>query len=236
MTNDPKPAAERNGQHPIFRVQRIGAAVVALILWVFAILGFVGHVGFFATRGAHVAGMTSNGLLSTISLVVGAVLLAAAVRGGRAASTTCVVIGGLFVLSGLLNLIVLNSSANILSFTMPNVVFSLVVGLVLLTIGLYGRASGQLPADNPYRQARGGVNPVSRLWHDEDLAQEAPADPAAEERRLAEIEDMAEAEHAVAEGTATPEQRRAVAEDAARRTQQQRTTAWRKAARDQADR
>jgi hypothetical protein len=236
MTNDAKPAAGSNGQHPVFRVQRIGAAVIALILWVFAVLGFVGHVGFFSTRGAHVAGLTTNGLLSTVSLVVGAVLVLAAVRGGRMSSTTCIVVGGLFVLGGLLSLFVLNTSADILAFTMPNVAFSLVVGLILLSIGLYGRGSGQLPPDSPYRQERGGVNPMSRIWHDEDLAQEQSADPEADERRLAEINDMAEAEHAVAEGSATPEQRRKVTEDTEHRTRQRRTAAWRRAERDEVDR
>jgi hypothetical protein len=221
-----------DSNHPIFLVHRIGAAVVALILWAFAILGFLSGTGFVTTRGAHALGMTGNGLLSTISVVVGVALAVAAVLGGPIASTVCVVIGGLFVLSGLLNLIVLDGPHNILAFTMPNVVFSLVIGLILLVIGLFGRGSGQLPADNPYRQLRGGANPLSRIWHDEDLAQGVTDDPAAAERRIGEITEMAEAEHAVAEGEATDEQQRKVMTDATRRAVASRTANWQRARHD----
>lgn len=217
-----------NTGHPIFWVHRIGAVVVALVLWTFAILGFLSHVGFFAVHGAPVLGMTGNGLLSTVSVVVGAVLVVAAVLGGPVASTTCAVVGGLFVLSGLLDLIVLGKPQNFLAFTMPNVIFSLVVGLALLSIGLYGRGSAQLPADNPYRQARG--NRMARIWHGEDFTQEPVTDPAAAERRLDEITEQADAEHAVAEGEASPAQERQVLADAARRAEEQRTAAWQRAA------
>jgi hypothetical protein len=214
-------------QHPVLRVHRWGAVVLALILWAFGILGFLGHSGFFSTHGTHVAGMTSNGLLSTISLLVGAVLIGAAARGARAASTACVVIGGLFILSGLLNLIgLVHPNLNVLAFTMPNVIFSLVVGLALLSVGLYGRASSQLPADNPYRQSRGGDNPLSRVWQGEQLAQGPVQDVDAEERRLAETTQMAEAEHAFAEGTATQDQERAVLRDAHQRAAERREDAW----------
>jgi hypothetical protein len=221
-----------DGKHPVFLVHRIGAAVVALILWGFAILGFLSGTGFVTTHGTHALGMTGNGLLSTISVVVGVVLAVAAVLGGRIASTVCVVVGGLSVLSGLLNLIVLDGPANFLAFTMTNIVFSLVVGLILLTIGLFGRGSGQLPADNPYRPARGGGNWLSRIWHDEDLAQEGAVDPAATERRIEEITEMAEAEHAFAEGKATAEQERKVIADAERRAVQRRRANWRRARKD----
>src|ERR1700744_4481630 len=92
-------------RHPVFWVHRIGAVVGALVLWAFGILGFLGHSGFFAPTGSHVLGITGNGLLSTISMVVGAILIVAAAVSGPLASTTCVIVGGLFVLSGLLNLI-----------------------------------------------------------------------------------------------------------------------------------
>jgi hypothetical protein len=225
----PTTEQEQDKKHPVFRVHRIGAVVVALVLWVFAALGFASGTGFVTTQGAHALGMTGNGLLSTISVVVGVALVVAAARGGPVASTACAVIGGLFVLSGLLNLIVLNGPHNFLAFTMPNIIFSLVVGLILLTIGLYGRGSGQLPADNPYRRARGGSNPMSRIWHDEDLAQDSDVDPEYAEQRLAEISDQARAEYAVAQGTASPEQEREVMADAVARAEERRKTAWRRA-------
>jgi hypothetical protein len=215
--------------HPIFRIHRIGAAAVAAILWAFGILGFLGHPGFVATHGTNVLGMTCNGLLATISIVMGAILIVAAIRVGTSASTAAAVIGALFVLSGLLNMIVLHRTINFLAFTMPNVIFSLVVGIGLLFIGLYGRASGQLPADNPFRRAHGGENRLATLWHGEGMTKGPDTDPAAAERRLDEIEELAEAEHAMAEGRASEEQEREVIADTAARARERRRANWRRA-------
>jgi hypothetical protein len=217
-----------DARHPLFWVHRIGAAVVALVLWAFAGVSFASTPGFVTTHGARALGMTGNGLLATISVVVGAILVVAAVLGGPIASTTCVVLGGLFLVSGLGNLFVLNGPANYLAFTFPNVAFSLVVGLVLLSIGLYGRASGQLPADNPYRQARGGRNWMAWFWHDDDLAQ--TRDVSEDDlRRLDEETELAKAEHALAEGEATPQQEQQVIADAEQRAARRRSEAWRRA-------
>jgi hypothetical protein len=223
---------EMDTRHPIFRVHRIGAAVVAVVLWAFGILGLLGRPGFVSTQGTNVFGMTCNGLLATISLVMGAVLIIAAIRVGPAASTAAVVIGALFVLSGLLNMIVLHRSINYLAFTMPNVIFSLVVGIALLFIGLYGRASGQLPADNPFRRAR-GQSTLATVWHGEGMLKEASAMSTEQaQRRLDEIEELAEAEHAMAEGTASPQQEREVVADSAARARERRRDNWRRAGRE----
>lgn len=229
MTTRHRADSRQERAHPIFRVHRVGALVVGLILWAFAGLGFANHPGFLAIRGVHVAGMTSNGLLAVISVIVGAILVGVAVVGGRLASLVCAVLGGLFVLSGLVNLFVLYGNRNYLAFTMPNVIFSLIVGLLLLGVGLYGRSSGQLPADSPFRRAHGGRNLMARVWHDEDLAQEPIEDEAAALRRIDEVAPLAEAEHAVTEGTATPEQEREVMADARHRAVERREAAWRRA-------
>ncbi len=217
--------------HPVFWVHRIGAALVALVLWAFAGLGFATGTGFLTTHGARALGMTGNGLLSTISVVVGVILALAAIVGGPLASTTCVVIAALFLVSGLANMFVLNGPHNLLAFTFPNVAFSLVVGVVLLSIGLYGRASAQLPADNPFRQRHGGRNRLANFWHGEDFAQ-TEEDLPEDTKRLAEDTRLAEAEHAFAEGEASPEQEREILADAKRRAVRRRREAWDRAARD----
>ena len=135
-------------------VHRIGAVLVALVLLVFGLLGFAGGLAYFSTRGEPVLGLSSNGLLSTISVVTAAVLITAAVRGPRIASTVMMVVGVLFLLSAFANLAVLNTGLNVLAFRFPNVVFSVVAGLVLLFLGAYGRVSGNLPPDSPYAHPR----------------------------------------------------------------------------------
>lgn len=208
-------------------VHRVGAAALGLALGVFGILGLVDRLGFFETTGQPVLGLNSNGLLSIISLVVGAVLIVSGVRGGPTASTVTAVVGVLFLLSGLLNLAVLDSGLNFLAFTISNVFFSLVSGMLLLTLGLYGRVSGGLPADNPYRQARQAKTaPGTR--HPGDPA----PDPSRDAERTAELDKFAHAEQLVAEGLASQEQERMVERDRRARAQAEHDRAWAHARRD----
>ncbi|AOS65086.1 DUF4383 domain-containing protein [Actinoalloteichus hymeniacidonis] len=210
---------------PLSTVYRVGAGLIGAGLILFGLLALIARVQFFSTEGQPVLGMSSNGLLAVISLVVGAILIGSALIGGVVASTTAIVIGVLFLVSGMANLAVIRTPLNVFAFTLPNVVFSLVVGMLLLFLGLYGRLSGGLPEDNPFVRARHHEDPR------DDHSHLHPAD----RRRLAEIEPLARAEHAVAEGEATPEQERLVADDAERRAQQRQQEAWRNYERDQRD-
>ncbi|WP_138733315.1 DUF4383 domain-containing protein [Modestobacter excelsi] len=207
-------SAQEEGLVPA--VHRTGAVVVAAVIAAFGVLGLVNGLAYFSTDGQRVAGLSSNGLLSTISLVTAAVLVAAALRGSRVASTTMLVIGVLFLVSALANLAVLETDLNILAFSMANVIFSIVAGLVLLTLGAYGRVSGNLPVDSPYRAGGDGVP------DDDDTSQQLPETPA---ERAAE-RAMRNAELAVVERRATPDQQRRVAAMAEVRTRADRRAVW----------
>jgi hypothetical protein len=177
----------------VYAVQRAGAVLVALFLLLFGLLGFASGQAFFSTRGQSVLGMSSSGLLSTLSVVVAVVLLAAATRSPRTASTVMLVLGPLFLLSALVNSIVLGTGLNVLAFEMSNVIFSVVVGLPMLLLGAYGRIGSRLPPDSPY------AHPDT---DDEDVVDERPSTP----EEVAAEEAMREAEIAVVQHTATPEQ------------------------------
>ena len=208
------PARQRPGLGSrVFVVQRTGAVLVALFLLVFALLGFAGGLDFFSTEGERILGMSSNGLLSTISVVMALVLLAAAARGPRVASTVMIGAGSLFLLSALVNLAVLQTSFNILAFRVENVVFSVVVGLFLLVLGAYGRIGGHLPPDSPYAHA---APPA-----DDDL-DELPSTP----DEFAAEDAMRDAEVAVSEHRATDDQRRRVAAMAREHTRRGRREVW----------
>jgi hypothetical protein len=177
----------------VYAVQRTGAALVALFLLVFGLLGLAGGQAFFSTRGQTVLGLSTNGLLSTLSVVVGVVLLVAAARSARAASTVMLVLGPLFLLSALVNSMVLGTQANVLAFEMSNVIFSVAVGLPMLLLGAYGRIGSRLPPDSPY------VHPHP---DEDDVIDERPRTP----EEVAAEEAMREAEIAVVQHTATPDQ------------------------------
>ncbi|MFG3205024.1 DUF4383 domain-containing protein [Streptomyces sp. NPDC048192] len=140
--------------HKLNTVYRIGAGLIGAFLVVFGVLGLINHIGFFSLSGDRVAGLNTNGTLSVLSIVVGAILLAGMVIGGNAASTLNMVFGVLFLLSGFLFLGLLDTDYNFLAFRIPNVFFSFVVGLLLMTFGMYGRVGSSLPHDNPYWRAR----------------------------------------------------------------------------------
>ncbi|MGW2347232.1 DUF4383 domain-containing protein [Streptomyces sp. NPDC001661] len=140
--------------HRLSRTYRLSAALMGLFLLAFGILGLVHRIGFFDTGANTALGLNTNGALSALSLVVGTVLVAAAVLGGNTASTVNMVLGLAFLLAGFTFLFALDSRFNVLNFRMQNVLFSFGVGLLLMTGGMYGRVSGNLPHDNPYWRSR----------------------------------------------------------------------------------
>ncbi len=122
-------------------VYRAGGFICGAILLVFGVAGFLTGLEFFTIHGEKVLGLYSNGLLSLISVVFGLVLIGAAVMAGNVAATTNTVVGCVLLGSGLINLALIRTDANFLAFRISNIVFSFVVGLILLICGLYGRVS-----------------------------------------------------------------------------------------------
>ena len=198
-------------------LHRAGAAWLGIGLWVFGILGLVHRLGFFSTSGQPVMGLSSNGLLSVISLVVGAVLILAGLRGGRSASTVTVVVGVAFMLSGFANALVIGTSANWLAFGVSNVIFSEVAGGLLLILGASGRFTARLPSSNPYQQQR---HPGPR---DTDVLPTIYPHP----EDVTSARELAEAERAVARHGATPTQTEAVAIAGQHRRAEDRVQSWR---------
>jgi hypothetical protein len=198
-------------------VHRVGAVVFGLGLGTFGVLGLVNRLDPFSTTGQPVLGLSSNGLLSVISLVVAAILITAGVRGGRLASTVLVVAGAAFVLSGLVNTLVLGTPLNLLAFRIPNVVFSFVAGALLLFLGAWGRFSGGLPDDNQYQRERHGNDTLDALPSHFD----GPEDAAA-------ARELAEAERAVAQHAATPEVTADVEAVRSLRREEDRVQEWRR--------
>ncbi|WFB09779.1 DUF4383 domain-containing protein [Streptomyces sp. LX-29] len=140
--------------HRLSKVYRLGSALTGLVLIAFGVFGLLDKVGFFDTRGDTVAGLNTNGALSVLSIVIGLLLFVGMIIGGNFASTLNIVVGFAFILSGFVNLALLATDYNFLAFRIQNVIFSFVVGLMLMWFGMYGRVSGSLPHDNPYWRSR----------------------------------------------------------------------------------
>ncbi|MEV8534267.1 DUF4383 domain-containing protein [Streptomyces sp. NPDC051211] len=140
--------------HKLSKVYRVGAGLTGLLLVTFGILGLIDRIGFFDTGGDTVLALNTNGALSVLSICIGALLFVGMVIGGTFASTLNIVIGVAFILSGFVNLALLDGDFNFLAFRIQNVLFSFVVGVMLMWFGMYGRVGSALPHDNPYWQAR----------------------------------------------------------------------------------
>ncbi|MGW2744802.1 DUF4383 domain-containing protein [Streptomyces sp. NPDC001450] len=140
--------------HRLNTVYRIGAGLMGLFLLAFGVLGLTDNIGFFDTGGNTAMGLNTNGTLSVLSVCVGLLLFVGMVIGGNFASTLNMTLGILFILSGFLNLALLDGDYNFLAFRIQNVLFSFVVGVLLMVFGMYGRVGSTLPHDNPYWRAR----------------------------------------------------------------------------------
>jgi Domain of unknown function (DUF4383) len=181
-------------------IHRLGAFAVAAAIGVFGVVGLLGGLAFFDTHGRAVLGLSSNGLLAVVSLVTAAVLVVAALRSGWWASTVMMGVGTLFLVSALVNLAVLDTTLNLLAFRLPNVFFSVGAGLVLLILGAYGRVSGHLPDNNPYRKPGYPPTSVTPPWRP-PTRDEVAADLA-----------LADFYRELAAGAASPAQRRILRE------------------------
>ncbi|MCX4525685.1 MULTISPECIES: DUF4383 domain-containing protein [unclassified Streptomyces] len=140
--------------HKLSQVYRVGAGLMGLLLVAFGILGLIDRIGFFDTGGATVLALNTNGALSVLSICIGLLLFTGMVIGGNFASTLNIVLGLLFIASGFVNLALLDTGMNFLAFKIQNVLFSFVVGVMLMWFGMYGRVGSALPHDNPYWRAR----------------------------------------------------------------------------------
>lgn len=127
--------------HPRRRAYRVGVAVVGVLLIVFGVVGYASGLGFLSTDGDRVLGVGSNGLLSTLSVLVGLVLIAGAAVDGNVGAYVNTIAGVVFMVAGVAGLTVLRTSYNYLDFDMWNVIVSFTIGLILFAAGLYGRVS-----------------------------------------------------------------------------------------------
>jgi hypothetical protein len=169
-------------------LHRIGTAVVGGFVFAFGLAGLTWRPEVFSTEGPVVFGMTTNGFLAFLSMAVGFVLVFAAVFGGPFTAWAAIVAGAGFILSGVVNVFLLGTTLNIMAFTWPNVVFSWVVGAVLVGLGMIARK------EHPTNDSLYG----SHLEH-EDPAAQVHTNPVA-------AAELAEAERARALHHATEEQ------------------------------
>jgi hypothetical protein len=127
--------------HPLRPVYRAFAALTGLYVLLFGIIGFVqtSDGDAFARDATVVLGLRTNPSFSIISLVAGFVILAGVAVGRNVDKFINTWGGYAFLGVGMVALALLGTDANYLNFSMTTCIVSFVIGMVLLTAGLYGK-------------------------------------------------------------------------------------------------
>jgi drug/metabolite transporter (DMT)-like permease len=120
--------------HRLRRIYQAVAGVLGLLLVVFGVLGLI--------LSGDILRIPASTTFSVLCLVVGAILIGAALAGGDAAAVTNVWVGALLVLIGMIALLTMHSEdANFLDVSMADVTILFLAGMVLLAAGFYGRTT-----------------------------------------------------------------------------------------------
>ncbi len=148
--------------HPMRPFYRFLAILAGLYVLIFGIVAFSRTRNMAAFSQAHdqyawALGLRSNLGFALISIVAGAIILVGAVI-GRNFDRWVNIIGGLgFMIVGLAMLLLLQTDANFLMFSMSNCVASFIIGTVLFAAGLYGKVGSAAQAHALEAQRHGST-------------------------------------------------------------------------------
>lgn len=135
--------------HPLRPTYRALGGLTGLYLVIFGILGLVetGGEGFFDQGDGAVIGQGTNLGYSVIAIATGLIILIGTGLGRNIDVPINKVLGYGFMALGLAELAVLRTDANYLNFTIPTVIVTMVIGLVLLLASMYGKVGSSEEAD-----------------------------------------------------------------------------------------
>ncbi|MGI5214344.1 DUF4383 domain-containing protein [Plantactinospora sp. CA-290183] len=131
--------------HPARPIYRTIGGLTGLYLLAFGVLGIISLSGsdFFAQDDTMVLGQGTNLGYSVISAILGAIVLVATVIGRNVDATVNKLFGYGFMALGLAALATLRTDANYLNFSITTTIVVMIIGLVLLMAGMYGRVGSE---------------------------------------------------------------------------------------------
>ena len=127
--------------HHLRLTYRFFATIAGLYLLLFGVIGLARTWGDpFLHRGTDwVLGLRTNPAASWLATAAGAILLAAILIGGNVYHRVALVLGWGCCAYAVLIMAFLQTDANIVNASMINVITLIVLGLIVLTAGLYGK-------------------------------------------------------------------------------------------------
>ncbi|PZM92621.1 MAG: DUF4383 domain-containing protein [Actinobacteria bacterium] len=126
--------------HPMRPVFRTLGGLAGLFLFVTGVLGLVRSWGggVFARDSVWVFGLRFNPASAAVFLLLGALVVIATVIGGQVEHFTNLIAGVAVLGIGFMALALLRF-ANFLNYSMTNVIVSFILGLLLVTVGMYDK-------------------------------------------------------------------------------------------------
>lgn len=129
--------------HPLRPLYRALATLVGLFVLIFGVVGyFQTDDGAFFDQDTveRVFGLRTNLAFSLLSIVAGVVLLVATAIGHNVDKWVYLLGSIVFLVVGMASLALLRTDLNYLAFSMPDVIVSFVIGMVLFAAGMYGKS------------------------------------------------------------------------------------------------
>lgn len=144
--------------HPSRPFFRIVTFAVGGFLAVFGLVGIIVTWGEpLFDRGDHwVFGLRTNPAFALLSLLVGLVVASGAVYGRNVDHFLNLGGGMVFLLSGFVMQIVLHTPLNLLNFSLTNCSTAYVIGMIMLTAGLYGKTGSPQVEEDEDKLRHGG--------------------------------------------------------------------------------
>jgi hypothetical protein len=141
--------------HPARSTYRVLSGLIGLYLVVFGGIGvgMTASEGLFAQDATRVLGQGTNLANSLISIVVGAIVLVAAVVGRNVDVTINRVFGYVLMALGLATLAMVRTDANYFGHTLATSIVMMALGLTMLVAAMYGRV-GSEEEHQAWRRAR----------------------------------------------------------------------------------
>lgn len=135
--------------HPLRPLYRTLAGLTGVYVIVFGVVGFVETRGGepFAVGPWTALGLPTNRAFAVASLIAGAAVLLAALVGHNVDRFVDLWGGGGFLLAGTVMMPLSRTDANIFNFDIETTVVSYLIGMVLITAGLYGKVGTRQQAE-----------------------------------------------------------------------------------------
>ncbi|MEV4636166.1 DUF4383 domain-containing protein [Actinoplanes sp. NPDC049548] len=145
--------------HPLRPLYRALGALTGVYLILFGIVGIIVTAGdgLFGNGGDRVLGQHANLFWSIVSVLVGAIVLIAAVIGRNSDVAVDKYFGWGLLVVGSYELATIRTDANFLDFSISTVVVTYLAGLVLIMASQYSKVVPESQAGAP-RQAREAQN------------------------------------------------------------------------------